>query len=208
MADSIAAGPDPAKLEEVAHLSANVVVLRGRANVDPDVLQRLVNLVELEGIDAVAELWASSPPNTLPGALWRMYLLREWVRTAPEVFALHYRLGSDSAEVAHVVAGVTSPPNPEDVAALADRVLSGLFQGDLDVALERAAAFCRVVAVGATYDADSVDNQGQAPEVSVELESSNTARIARKLVAGASSLTATAEDLGEAATLWRRGKLD
>lgn len=208
MADSIAAGPDPALLEEVAHLSANVVVLRGRATVDPEVLKRLVTLVEIEGIDAVAELWASSPSNTLPGALWRMYLLREWVRTAPEVFALHYRLGSGSAEVAHVVAGVTSPPNPQDVSALADQVLSGLFDGELDVALERAAAFCRVVAVGATHDADSVDNSGRGEPVTVELESSNTARIARKLVAGASSLTSTADDLEDAARLWRRGKLD
>lgn len=205
MADLIPAGPDPAVLEEIAHLSADVVVHRGRASADPEVLERLLTLVDREGIDAVAELWASSPSNTLPGALWRMYLLREWVRKAPEVFALHYRLGSDTAQVPHVVAGVSSPPAPQDVALLADEVLSGVFRGDLAVALERAAAFCRVVAVGATHDADSVDASGRA---TVELESSNTARIARRLVAGASSLTTAAEDLEEAAALWRRRRLD
>lgn len=205
MAESIPAGPDPAKLEEVAHLTADVVVHRGRASADPDVLERLITLVDREGIDAVAELWASSASNTLPGALWRIYLLREWVRKAPEVFALHYRLGSETAEVPHVVAGVTSPPQPEDVAVLADQVLSGVFAGDLAIALERAAAFCRVVSVGATHDADSVDQSGIA---NIELESSNTARIARNLVAGANSLAEMAEDLEGAADLWRRRRLD
>lgn len=205
MAESIPAGPDPAVLEEIAHLTADVVVHRGRASAEPEVLERLITLVDREGIDAVAELWASSPSNTLPGALWRMYLLREWVRKAPEVFAVHYRLGSETAQVQHVVAGVSSPPQPEDVAALADQVLSGLFVGDLDVALERAAAFCRVVSVGATHDADSVDQSGLT---SVELEQSNTARIARNLVAGANSLATTAEDLEAAADLWRRRRLD
>lgn len=216
MTESIPAGPDPAALEEIAHLTADVVVHRGRAEADPEVLERLVTLVDREGIDAVAEMWASSPANTLPGALWRMYLLREWVRTAPEVFALHYRLGSESAEVSHVVAGVSSPPNPQDVADLADRVLSGLFVGDLDVALERAAAFCRVVAVGATYDADSLDHAGSGPDGEAagivgnlaDQPISRGAQAARRITAGASSLEGTARDLEEAATLWRRRRLD
>lgn len=208
MADSIPGGPDPALLDELAHLTADVVVHRGRANADPLVLERLINLVNHEGIDVVAEMWASSPSNTLPGALWRMYLLREWVRKAPETFALHYRLGSNAASLSHVVAGVSSPPEPQDVVALADLVLSGLFEGDLDVALERAAAFCRVVAVGATFDADSLDQEGRGAEVRIDLEESNTARIARSLVAGAASLEATAQDLEEAAELWRRRRLD
>lgn len=219
MAESIPAGPDPAALEEIAHLTADVVVHRGRAEAAPEVLERLVTLVDREGIDAVAEMWASSPANTLPGALWRMYLLREWVRTAPEVFALHYRLGSESAQVSHVVAGVSSPPNPQDVADLADRVLSGLFVGDLDVALERAAAFCRVVAVGATHDADSLDQAGSAasgPDGGTEgivgnladQPISRGAQAARRMTAGASSLEGTARDLEEAATLWRRRRLD
>ena len=36
-------------------------------------------------------------------------------------------------------------------------MLSGVFAGDLAIALERAGAFCRILAVGAAFDADSVD---------------------------------------------------
>ena len=37
-------------------------------------------------------------------------------------------------------------------------MLSGVYTGDLDVALERAAAFCRVLATGAAFDADHLDD--------------------------------------------------
>ena len=37
-------------------------------------------LVDDLGLDTVAELWADRPARSLPGALWRLYALREWVR--------------------------------------------------------------------------------------------------------------------------------
>ena len=40
---------------------------------------------------------------------------------------------------------------------LADAILRGVFEGDLAVALERAAAFCRVVASGRADRAHSMD---------------------------------------------------
>ena len=51
-----------------------------------------------------------------------------------------------------------SAPGPADVLAVADAVLSGVFTGDLAVALERAAAFCRVLATGAAFDADYLED--------------------------------------------------
>jgi len=196
-AEEIGGGIDPQRLGEAAHMTADVVVRRGRATADPDVLERLITLVDREGIDAVAGLWANSPANTLPGALWRMYQLRDWVRTSPRIFALHYRLGMETANVAHAVAGASEPPSPSDVIALADRVLGGVFAGDLDVALERAAAFCSVVATGATFDADSADGAGRGDVPA-----------ASHLVSGAKTLSRTAADLSEAAGLWRSRRLD
>ena len=78
--------------------------------------------------------------------------------------------------------------------AVADAVLSGVYAGDLAVALERAAAFCQVLATGAAFDADHLD----------ELDPTGAVRLTR----GAASLVRTAEELGRAAALWRADKLE
>lgn len=185
---------DPALRDQVAHTTAAAMVHGARASEDPAVVERLVTLVEREGLDTVAGLWADSAATTLPGALWRLYALREWVRRDPEVVALRYGLGVHVLPVAEVVAGVVSPPGPSEVRAVADAVLSGVYSGDLAVALERAAAFCRVVAVGAAHDADARETVD--PDA------------ARRLTHGAAALQNTAEDLERAAALWRTGRLE
>lgn len=191
--DTFGGGSDPADRYEAAHVTAGAIVARARADRNPEVNARLLALVEDHGIDAVAELWADSPGDTLPGALWRLYLLREWVRRGPEAVARGYAEGRRRAPVHHVVAGVAEPPGPQEVRRLADDVLGGVFDGDLDVALERAAAFCRVVAVGRALGADDVE---------VDDPRSATAMTRR-----AGSLLRTAEQLEEAASRWRRGLL-
>ena len=45
---------------------------------DSEVRKRILELAETEGIDVLAETWVSSPETTLPGILWRGYLLREY----------------------------------------------------------------------------------------------------------------------------------
>lgn len=185
---------DPALRDEVAHATARAVVHRARAAEDPEVVARLIRLVETEGLDVVAALWSDAAPASLPGALWRLYVLREWVRRDPQTVTLRYRLGVDAAPVHEVVAGVPRPPEPQDVRELADAVLSGVFAGDLAVALERAASFCRILATGAAFDAD-------AREVA---DPDGAARMTR----GAADLQRTAEELEHAAGMWRAGTLD
>lgn len=186
---------DPALRSEIAHTTAAAIVHRGRSRGgDPALVDRLVRLVETEGLDVVAALWADSPATTLPGTLWRLYVLREWVRRDPRTVADRYRLGLDAAPVHHVVAGVPSPPGPEEVRDVLDQVLSGVWTGDLDVALERGAAFCRVLGTGAAFDADHLD---LAPDDS-------SARLTRS----AGSLVRTAEELEHAAALWRSDALE
>ena len=193
-ADELPGDGDPALRSEIAHTTAGAIVHRARASEDPAVVERLVRLVEAEGFDELAALWADSPAGTLPGALWRLYVLREWVRRDPATVAERYRSGAAAAQVPGVVAGVAMPPGPDDVRRVADAVLSGVFAGDLAVALERGAAFCRVLATGAAFDADGVDD--------VDPDG------ARRLTRGASSLIRTAEELELSADLWRRGRLD
>jgi hypothetical protein len=193
-AEEIPGDLDPALRQEVAHTTANALVHQGRAAEDPEVVDRLVQLVEAEGLDTVAGLWADSPANTLPGALWRLYVLRDWVRRDPRTLAERYRLGMSRAEVHDVVAGVVSPPGPDEVSRVVDSVLSGVFVGDLAVALERGAAFCRVLATGSAFDADHVEDRDGV--------------LASRITRGASSLVRTAEELEHAAGLWRAERLD
>ena len=187
-------GVDPALRAEVAHATAAALVRGGRESDDPAVLARLLALVETEGLDVVAALWADSPADSLPGALWRLYLLREWVRRDPQTVADRYRQGVDAAPVDGAVAGVPVPPGPADVRAVADAVLSGVYGGDLATALDRAAAFCRVLATGAAFDADLLD----------AVDPGGAVRQTRS----ASSLVRTASELARAGELWRAGRLD
>ena len=193
LADELPGELDPSLRDEIAHTTANALVHHGRATEDPLVVERLVALVETEGLDVVAAMWADSPADTLPGALWRLYVLREWVRRDPSTVADRYRQGVAAAPVHDVVAGVVEMPGPEDVRTVADAVLSGVYTGDLAVALERASAFCQVLATGAAFDADHLD----------DLDPGAAARQTR----GAASLVRTAEELAHAAQLWRAARL-
>src|SRR3954467_9642286 len=141
-----AASLDPARVTEVAHETAAVIVRTGRAAREPELTARLVALVDELGLSTLAELWAERPARSLPGALWRLYALREWVRCDPREAAAEFATGQHIAPVANVIAGAAAPPTPQALAELTDAILGGVFQGDLAVALERAGAFCRVVA--------------------------------------------------------------
>ena len=187
--DSLGGSPDPAELVEAAHATATLLVQSGRATADDAARARLVGLVDDVGLDTVAEMWADRPARSLPGALWRLYALREWVRTAPVEASVDFSAGRTAAAVAHVVAGAADPPTPEALRRLLDEVLHGVFAGDLDVALERAAAFCRVVVAGRVARADDTEEHDPLG--------------AGALTRSSAALNDTADDLEAAAGLWR-----
>jgi hypothetical protein len=189
-----AGGTDPARLSEAAHLAARALVHSGRASNDPEVTRRLVKLADKQGLEAIAEMWAASPARSLPGALWRLYALRAATLQDPEGISVFFRAGQQKAHVATAVAGVAEPPGAEEITVMADAILSGAFDGDFDVALERSAAFCRVVALG------------QAT-LAVERETAHPEH-ATVLTKKAHQLVRTAEDLEGAAKSWRKGELD
>ena len=186
--------PGPAEVTEAAHQTAAILVGAGRAAHDPEITARLVTLVDDLGLSTVAELWSARPARSLPGALWRLYALREWVRRSPEQASQEYAAGVRFTDVAHAVAGIEEPPGPEEVQRLADQILAGVFSGDLAVALERAAAFCSVVAAGRAelaHERDSTDPEGAGA-------------LTRRGVA----MLTTGEDLRACANLWRADELD
>lgn len=185
--EGIAGGVDPLEAAEAAHRTAELVVGRGRSGTDPALTARLVSLVEELGLPTVAEMWADRPARTLPGALWRLYLLHEWVGRQPEEVGRRFTAGATHAEVYRAIAGVAEPPQPEDLRRLTEEILTGVFTGDLAVALERASAFCHVMAVGL------VDPGAD------EVPADQVRRAAR--------LRDTADDLTASARLWRLGDL-
>ncbi len=192
--DRLFAAEDPAEVSRVAHTTAQALLSRVREDPTADVVERLVSFTDEHGIDDLAELWSRSPAKTLPGALWRLYLLQLMIHDDPLTAALLYERGRvELASADPVIAGAPVPAGPDELVALVDAILRGLFQGDFAVALERAAAFCRVQASGATHLAD--DYEATEPDRASIL----TTRALR--------LTDYAGDLAACAALWRRDAL-
>ena len=189
---------DPAQVSRVAHDTAAAVLARVRADPDPVIVARLISYTDEHGIDAIAELWSQSSAKSLPGALWRVYLLRTLIRQDPTGVSHAFQRGTEvSHTIDQVVAGAAIPTGPSEVTELADRILHGVFTGDFAVALERAAAFCRVAAAGFASLADDADASHAAhPERPTGL----TQRALR--------LTQLADEFASCARLWRRDSLD
>ncbi|MGO3257267.1 hypothetical protein ACTXJU_14980 [Glutamicibacter ardleyensis] len=187
-------GADPARISEAAHLSAQAFVRKGIANEDPDISNRLVQVAETEGLEVLAELWSAAPARSLPGALWRLYAVRTATLDNAETMSARFRAGAHRAEVERLVAGVAEPPTAEELKNMATSILTGAFEGDFAHALERTAAYCRVLALGMAEHADAAD---------LANETRGT-----KLTARAKSMVNTAEDLEACARLWRQDLLD
>jgi hypothetical protein len=135
---------EPFARAELAQATAAAVIAHGRSSEDGS----LVDLADRVGLDTLAELWREEQPSSLAGALWALYLLRRWCHGNGEEVTRLWRAGRPYAPADEVVAGVSEDADPEAIAALADAVLKGASSGEFDVALERAAAFFRVIATG------------------------------------------------------------
>ena len=156
--ESVAGGVDPIEVREAADRAATLLVRGARETGDPEVAERLLHLADTEGIEAIAEVWAGSPADSLAGCLWRLYLLRSWVYADPVGVARQFDAGRSRAQVARVVAGVAEPPGPEELKTMVDEVLRGIAGSDFADVLLRAAAFARVVATGrAALEHDPVE---------------------------------------------------
>jgi hypothetical protein len=136
-------------LTDVAHSTAVAVITAGRDGRSE--ASRMREIIESVGLETLRELWQKSPRDTLPGALWILCLLRTWCKhNAVEVSRL-YAMGKGLAPVDEVVAGASDDADPETMKCLAEEILQGAYQGDLAVALERAASFFRIVAAGRRF---------------------------------------------------------
>ena len=146
--ETTAHGADPAVLAEAAERAATALVRGARDQADSELVSRVVHLADTEGLETLAELWAGAAPDSLAGALWRLYVLRTWVYADPQTAAREFDRGRRLAPVAEAISGVQEPPGPDEVRTLVDAVLSGVVVGDFADTLFRASAFARVAAAG------------------------------------------------------------
>lgn len=188
-----AGGEDPQEVAAAASRLAHALVEGGRTEEDPDVVARLIGLVQEVGIGTLADLWADAPPVSLAGALWRLYALHEATGRDGERWAAWYRAGAD-AQVARAVAGAVEPPGPEELRRLTTTILTGAYRAELDIAFLRAGAYARVVALGQSHHAAALET--------------SAAEQAQRLTRHAERLLSTAEALEAAARAWRDGSLD
>lgn len=188
-------GSDPAELNALAHESARALLSRVRAAPSNDMLDRVVTFTDENGMDDLAELWANASAHSLPGALWRLYLVRALIRAEAAQMSILFSRGLDVITSADpVIAGAPSPAGPDEMRELADTILRGAFEGDFGNALDRAAAFARVLSAGCASLADDSDLVN--PERATQLTTQ------------ASRLAHTATEFSVCARLWRDGGLD
>jgi hypothetical protein len=149
--DQLEGAMDPALKLQLAHDTATTLVARVRDDGTTEVLQRILDYSRDNGLGEIAELWAAAPAHSLPGALWRLYVIHASIIADPDIAAHAYQRGVDNLNsIDEVVAGARQPTGPDDIRDLADEILGGAFTGDLADALDRAAAYCRIEAHGVT----------------------------------------------------------
>lgn len=179
VAESIEGAADVAATSELAHRTAQLLVGADAPSHAPAtgeeplaITRAGVVAVAAQGVDEVAELWADSPAGTLPGTLWRLFLLREWIRRDLDLVSRRYATvvdlsgqQEDAPELARLHTALTEArraPAPEQVRAQIDTVLRGQSQGVQALApvCLLAAGFLRALATGSqdTWIDDDADD--------------------------------------------------
>ncbi|MDY3678436.1 MAG: hypothetical protein SOY87_05405 [Eggerthella lenta] len=215
-AENIEGSQDTAVASELAHLAAQALI-GGFATASgedeggapheeltgPLTREGVVRAVASHGVDDVAELWADSPSTTLPGTLWRLFLVREWIRRDPALVERRYATTVDlteaddaaTARAQAALAQAQPAPSPAQVREAIDAVLAGQVEGSVPAIaglLRVVARFLRALAAGSSPvwiedDADALAD-----------------RVTRR----DSALLATAAELDEAARRAGAGLLD
>ena len=141
---------DPAEQSAIAHSTAGLLLARGQTAEEAEVRETLVKFADEHGLDTLAELWSGAHPISLPGALWRLYLLRAALQNTPDDAALVFQRGVETLNtIDQVVAGAPDPLSGDSFISVLDDILLAAFEGDFSFALDRASAVAKAVSAGA-----------------------------------------------------------
>lgn len=150
-AENIPGAEDAASSSEVAHLVAQTLL--GIEKESDENVQRLRQLLESGGIDTVSELWSTSPASTLPGTLWRLYLVYQWYLRDPQLVNERFQQGLAALDIGDIFSRKHSD---KSVANLMDK-LAALWQAQTSIAelaplLDRVSDFLQVLASGVSAE--------------------------------------------------------
>ena len=205
-AEQIEGSTDTAVASELAHRAAQALIggFPGtETEDDPITRSGIVAAVATNGIDDIAELWADSPATTLPGTLWRLFLVREWIRRDPELVDRRYATVIDlteaddttNARLESALSEARPAPSPTGLREHLDAVLAGSVEGSVtEIAplLSATAGFLRALAAGSN-------------PVWIE---DDTDELADRVTRRDSALLVTADELTDAARRAAAGLLD
>ena len=205
-AEQIEGSADTAVASELAHRAAQALIggfPGSETEGDPITRSGIVAAVATNGVDDIAELWADSPATTLPGTLWRLFLVREWIRRDPELVDRRYATVIDlteaddttKARLESALSEARPVPSPTDLRECLDAVLAGSVEGSVtEIAplLSATAGFLRALAAGSN-------------PVWIE---DDTDELADRVTRRDSALLATADELTDAARRASAGLLD
>lgn len=194
-AENIEGDDDPAAAAQVAMTSARALLGLCDEEFGPDAVKNLVQAIDEEGVDIVADLWERSPAFTLPGAFWRLYLFNEWYQRDPLKVHQRYLEGINAPYTAGVDDADPKPeiPDEEEVFGRVDNLLRGKEFGDLTELLRDSALVMRILASGSTFGTTWIR--------------SDKDRLANMVTRRASALIETADELDLAAERSEAGRL-
>ena len=180
-ADYIVGDEDPAEGSALAHTSAWALMGVGDDEFGPEAVRSLRDTVRAEGTDVLAPLWSRSPEFTLPGAMWRLYLLSEWYRRDPDAMVRRFAEGAK----ARIIPGLEHPVAIPQLAAVMDEV-NALLHGertddDLDTIITSAARAMRILAAGERLGASWILDEDDPLAHPVTLRSEALLRTADEL---------------------------
>lgn len=151
MAEYIVGDEDPADGSGLAHSTAWALLGQPSVDFSEEEVPQVLEAVRSKGVDVIASAWARSPEFTLPGALWRIYLMYQWYQMNPGILYERYQEG-----VAVMKDGGVEPPglipNLDEVILAIEGVLAGYAtEDDLAGVFEVAASAMRVLAASSKY---------------------------------------------------------
>lgn len=150
-AENIPGAEDGARSSEVAHLVAQTLL--GIEKDSDQNVQHLRELLESGGVDTVSELWSASPANTLPGTLWRLYLVYQWYLRDPDLVNERFQQGLSALEIGEAAPVERSEKSVSTLMA----ELAALWQAKTSITglghlLDKVADFLHVLASGVSAE--------------------------------------------------------
>lgn len=207
-AEDIPGDPDPQEYTELAHSSARALLSGVYHSDDDATVERVLHLVRDEGLTDLATLWSGSPAGSLPGALWRLYVLHAWAQRNPDDVIDRYRRGSVTVPGLRYLAGIAEPPDVDQVRRTMDEILRGAFTGDLALALRRAGAVAVVCAHGTAHLADTPNGSDADENTEPHEGRDGDQDEGERMTEQAGRLLSTGEDLAIAARHADAGTLE